>query len=193
MAAPPTKLISYEDSLELPEDSLEEIVHGECRRMPPATAHHGALLHTLQKILTSQLDPARYEVLATGFGLGIERTPTFTCRIPDLTVYSIESLNEDPDNPYLWRPPELLVECLSPSNRKGSVWELLADYERAAVPEVWLLQPVERTLTTYVLTGNSLVEARRTSSGPISPIRLPEAKVEIEDLWNAFGRRLRRV
>ncbi|MGH9659377.1 MAG: hypothetical protein ACRD96_12590, partial [Bryobacteraceae bacterium] len=97
MAAPPTKLISYEDSLALPEDPLEEIVLGEIRRMPPATAYHGALMLNLQELLLSRLDPKRYRVLPAGFGLGITRTPTFTCRIPDLMVYSLESLEEDED------------------------------------------------------------------------------------------------
>jgi hypothetical protein len=40
----PTRLITYEDSLTLPENRLEEIVHGESRIMPPADQEHNYLI-----------------------------------------------------------------------------------------------------------------------------------------------------
>ncbi|MGH9658889.1 MAG: Uma2 family endonuclease, partial [Bryobacteraceae bacterium] len=180
-----------EDSLTMPEDRFEEIVHGESRRISPPTDRHGALLLRLLRTLMVQLDSAQHQVLPSGFGLGIERAPAFTCRIPDLMVYAHETLRRDRhekavDDPYLWEAPELLVECLSPSNRKGSTWELLADYERAGVAEVWLIDPRDRCVTAYVLQDARLIEAWRVSGGVVSPVGLPEARIEIEMLWDAF-------
>ena len=62
------------------------------------------------------------------------------------------------DDPYVWTPPDLLVECLSPANRKGAVRELLADYEKVAVPEVWLLDPALPRYTSYRFESGSLKE-----------------------------------
>jgi len=125
-----TKLISCEDSLTMPENKLEEIVHGESRIKPPSSKKHVFLIEKLSDILKAQLDRRRCSVLIAGAGLGIERIP-LTYRIPDLMVFRTEALLEDSartgaTDPYIWAAPDLIVECLSPSNRKGSVRELLA-------------------------------------------------------------------
>src|ERR1035438_3790997 len=148
-----TKLINYEDSLTLPENRREEIVHGESRTMPPPNRKHVDLIDELLSILLSQINRREYRVTSSGAGLGIERVP-LTYRIPDLMVFRTEALRRDTaetasNAPYIWTAPELIVECLSPSNRKGSVQELLADYARIAVPEVWLLDPKLPQFTSY--------------------------------------------
>src|SRR5436305_12707645 len=89
-----TKLITYEDSLTMPENSLEEIVNGESRVMPPATDKHAYLLRELTKILESQLSSA-YVVLGAEIGVGIRRSPALTYRIPDRTVFLAEALRLD--------------------------------------------------------------------------------------------------
>jgi Uma2 family endonuclease len=154
------KLITYEDSLTMPENRLEEIVHGESRIMPPPNQKHADLIEELSDILKAQLDRWEYGVMSAGAGLGIERVP-LTCRIPDLMVFRREARRRDRaknagNDPYIWPVPELIVECLSLSNRKGSNQELLADYARIAVPEVWLLEPALPQLTAYHYESGTL-------------------------------------
>jgi len=185
-----TKLITYEDSLTMPENRFEEIVHGESRIMPPPNKKHGYLLKKLSKVLEKQLDDSEYEVLSQSTGLGIERVP-LTYRIPDLMVFRTESLGRDraetaSNDPYIWTVPELLVECLSPSNRKGSIQELLADYARIAVPEVWLLDPQPPQFTSYRYESVALKQWLTTESGPVTPLLLPNVAVDLAELWAAF-------
>jgi Uma2 family endonuclease len=149
----PTKLITYEDSLSMAENKLEEIVHGESRIVSRPTFFHALLLRRLVELLRTQLDLRAYTFFGEDVGLGIERAP-LTCRIPDLMVYRQEALRHGraqiaANDPYIWTPPDLLAECLSPSNRKGAVSELLADYEQIAVPEVWLLDPALPQFSSY--------------------------------------------
>jgi Uma2 family endonuclease len=186
-----TKLINYEDSLTMPENRFEEIVHGESRIMPPAIKSHVYLIRKLSKVLDRQLADSEYEVLSQSPGLGIERVP-LTYRIPDLMVFRVESLRRDraetaKNDPYIWTAPELLVECLSPSNRKGSIQELLADYARVAVPEVWLLDPKPPQLTAYRYESGALKQWLRTEGGHVTPRLLPNVSVDLSELWEAFG------
>ena len=88
----PTKLISYEDSLMMPENRLEEIVHGESRIMPPSSEFHANLIECLFSLFLRQLDPRVYRNHIAGVGLGIQRKP-LTYRVPDLAVYRKESLD----------------------------------------------------------------------------------------------------
>jgi Uma2 family endonuclease len=186
-----TKLINYEDSLTMPENRFEEIVHGESRIMPPAIKKHNYLIRKLSKVLDRQLDDNEYEVDSQGSGLGIERVP-LTYRIPDLMVFRTESLRQDSaetagNDPYIWTVPELIVECLSSSNRKGSVQELLADYARIAAPEVWLLDPRPPQFTSYRYESGAEQQWLATESGLVTPLRLPNVTVDLSDLWAAFG------
>jgi Uma2 family endonuclease len=186
-----TKLISYEDSLTMPENRFEEIVHGESRIMPAPNKKHAYLIAKLLTVLQRQLGDREYQLLSQGAGLGIERVP-LTYRLPDLMVFQTEALRRDSaetagNDPYIWTTPELLVECLSPSNRKGSIQELLADYARIAVPEVWQLDPKPSKFTSYRYESGTLKQYLTTDSGRVTPLRLPNVTVDLAELWAAFG------
>jgi len=187
----PTKLISYEDSLTMPENRLEEIVHGESRILPPVTVFHSYVIQALYESLLAQLDRREYYIHIAGSGLGIQRNP-LTYRIPDLAVYRTQALDESatgarPGDPYVWAVPELIVEWLPPSNRKGSVRELLADYARIAVPEVWLLDPKPQRFESHRFESGEIRPFETRQSGVVTPRLLPHVAVDLAELWAAFG------
>jgi Uma2 family endonuclease len=183
-------LITYEDSLTMPENRFEEILHGESRIMPPPDQEHADLIEYLLDILKAQLEPHEYYVTIAGRGLGIMRIP-LTYRIPDLMVLRQEARLRDRaiagrHDPYIWTPPDLLVECLSPSNRKGPLRELLAGYAQIAVPEVWLLDPLLPLLTAYRYESGELREWRSLDHGEVAPLLLPNVTVDLDGLWAVF-------
>jgi Uma2 family endonuclease len=184
------RLITYEDSLTMPENKLEEIVHGESRIMPPSSKKHVYMIERLSDILKGQLARREYSVLIAGAGLGVERVP-LTYRIPDLMVFRTEALLEDSartgaTDPYIWAAPDLIVECLSPSNRKGSAKELLADYERITVPEVWLLDRKPPQFICYHYGSGALREWQAADSGVVTPLMLGNVSVDLAELWTVF-------
>jgi Uma2 family endonuclease len=184
-------MITYEDSLTMPENRFEEIVHGESRIIPPPNEKHADLIDELSDILRTQLNKREHRVTSAGAGLGIERVP-LTYRIPDLMVFRTEALRRDSaetagNDPYIWTVPELLVECLSPSNRKGSIQELLSDYARIAVAEVWLLDPNPPQFTSYLYESGALRQRLAIESGRVTPLLLPNVTVDLAELWAAFG------
>jgi Uma2 family endonuclease len=186
-----TRLINYEDSLTMPENRFEEIVHGESRIMPPADKKHVDLIEELSDILRAQLNKRDYRITDAGVGLGIERVP-LTYRIPDLMVFQTAEYRRDraetaQNDPYIWVVPELIVECLSPSNRRGAIRELLADYARIAVPEVWLLDPKLPQFTSYRYEAGVLKLWMSLESGQVTPLLLPNVVVDLDELWAAFG------
>ena len=174
----------------MPENRFEEIVHGESRIMPPPNKKHVDLIEELSDILRTQLNRCEYRVTDAGAGLGVERVP-LTYRIPDLMVFRTEAHRRDraetaANDPYIWAVPELIVECLSPSNRKGPIQELLADYARIAVPEVWLLDPKPPQFTAYRYESGALRQCLATESGRVTPLLLPNVTVDLGELWAAF-------
>lgn len=53
------------------------------------------------------------------------------------------------------RAPDWLAEVLSPSTARHDQFVKLPRYERAGVREVWLIRPLERTVTLYRLEAGS--------------------------------------
>jgi len=98
-------------------------------------------------------------------------------------VVSSKASQESDDPLYIWESPILVVECLSPANRKGDVAELIADYRNAGVPEVWLLKPEEVTCVIY--TGLSLSTVTTQDVGIVNLGQL--AQVPMLMLWQAWA------
>ncbi len=179
-----SRLITYEESLLLPEDKLSEIVKGELRRMPPPRLSHARLVEKLARFLRRGPESERFEVLVSSFGQLI-RTEPLTYRIPDLGVYRRDRLV---DEHYISAIPELLVEVLSPANRKGNLGEILEDYQDLQALEVWLVRPDERTVQRMLLEKGKLLDGGMYSSGAIAPRFSPDSAVDLDELWPAATR-----
>ena len=122
------------------------------RQMPLPSLRHVRLIARLATLLRAQLPSDRFEVLDSAFGQVIRREP-FTYRIPDLGVYRCDQLTDDH---YIWAVPELLVEVISPTNRKNDIEDRIRDYQELGVPELWLIeidqrQVISRGPTSHVL------------------------------------------
>ncbi len=179
-----TRLISYEDSLTMPESTFEEIVNGELRIMPPPSFKHQKLISVLDRQFQFQLDDAATLVLQN-YGQAIRFEPTFTYRLPDLAIFQTAGLLQK-DGYYVISAPSLLVEVLSPSNRKGNVQELLSDYASIGTPEVWLIESEKRVLKALTLRDSVLRETRIVRAGSVSPIEHPHVSIDVQRLWDAL-------
>ncbi len=68
-----TKLITYEESLTMPTNRLDEIIDGESYIIPPATMRHWMLLSHLREALEDQLSRKTFWLSYAEVGLGIQR------------------------------------------------------------------------------------------------------------------------
>jgi len=146
--------------------------------MPPPSLRHARGIGKLARILRNQATED-FEVLDSVYGQVIRRDP-FTYRVPDLGVYRADSLTDDH---YVWTVPELLVEVVSPTNRKGDLAELLEDYQALGAPEVWMLELDNRVIRRRVLQEGLFGPEERLVEGSMSPTRLPGVSVRIGDLF----------
>ena len=172
-------------------DWLEEVIDGEVLNLPPPKTGHANLIDAIVEALMAQLPREKFRVRTTAYGQGIEGGGLYTARIPDVAVFDREEydrhMREPRERDYVWIAPKLIVECLSPANRKRSRFRLMADYEHIRVPEVWLIYPERRSLEVYVHDGAELQHEQTAASGLIRP-RLCPADVNIDELWREFER-----
>ncbi len=167
----------------MPESNLEEVVDGELLTMPPATKHHGSLIRELQRQFDRQMNSDLD--LTQGVGFLLERSP-LRYRIPDLAIISRVAWNTDlrtTADPYAHIVPELVVEVVSPANRKTDLKRLLQNYADFQILEVLFVFPESRLYQSY--QGLTLIESAQ--SGLVSPITMPEVSLDLNRLWESFS------
>lgn len=180
MSETAARLWTYQEALAQPADRLSEIASGEWRELPPPANNHVVFKEELAEMPHASLDRRELRVLTSTFGQDLRRAPLLTYRNPDLDIYPTRDVSV---GRLIWSVPELLVECLSPANRKGDVDELIAGYADARVPEVWLTYPEQGQIVRRHPVGRS---SEVIEHGTITPHRSPSLTVDLAPLWQAY-------
>jgi Uma2 family endonuclease len=86
-----------------------------------------------------------------------------------------------PDEKVFTRPPFACIEVLSESDSIGRLQARLDDYLNFGVPNIWVIDPVEKRAWAYSATGLSVVKDRvLRAANPDIAIPLDEIFAEME-------------
>ena len=132
-----------------------ELVNGELYQMPPATMEHQLLIDFLVgaiNLFTRALHPTPGRAF-TNIGLAISELYAPT---PDITYVRYENLHLTRGG-FMEGVPDLVVEALSSDRRRDLVLKR-GWYAAAGVPEYWIIDPVNDTITILELSGSDYVE-----------------------------------
>lgn len=149
IASPPGKLTFEEFVAWADEDTRAEWVEGEIQQMSPVSKIHQELCGFLFALLREFIE---------AHGLGVLFDQTFLMRLrdqrtgrePDLLFVSNANLHRV-TNTYLDGPADLVVEIVSPESEVRDREVKLAEYERAGIPEYWLIDPLRSIALFYQL------------------------------------------
>ena len=102
-------------------------------------------------------------------GVCVETDPD-TVRGPDVSYYSISRVPNRPQG-YNRIPPDIVVEVLSPNDRRRAIQEKISEYITAGTTLVWVVDPVARTVMVYNsnLRGVELGENDTITGGDVLP------------------------
>jgi Uma2 family endonuclease len=172
MPAVLNKLVTIEDFVKLPEPadgSREELLRGEVITMPPPQSRHGLIQLQIGFLLKSVIGPKKLGWVMTETGVVVERDPDSFFG-PDVVFWSIRRVPQRPER-YLEIPPDLVVEVLSPDDRKAAVRGKIRDYLKSGVKLVWLVDPDVQTVTVYEgsMRGIELDEDETITGGDVLP------------------------
>jgi Uma2 family endonuclease len=145
---------TYADYLTWPESERWEIIDGVAYNMTPAPNQiHQEMVGELHRQIANFLLDKPCRVFLAPFDVRLPKArenkrTTSTVVQPDVMVVC------DPkrlDGKGVVGAPSLVVEITSPSTAAKDLREKRAVYERAGVPEYWILSPVEKVLQVYTL------------------------------------------
>ena len=141
-------------------DRRVEFTDGRIEGLPIPTDAHQSVLLFLHALFRAWLRPRGGVVMVSGIRMRV-REGKF--RAPDVLLLRDRS---DPRrrNRY-WQGADLVVEVVSPDDPDRDLVEKRADYAEAGIPEYWIADPRDETLTVLVLRGEAYGEHGRYGRG----------------------------
>jgi Uma2 family endonuclease len=179
---------TYEDLFSLPDDGRRyEIIEGVLYEMPAPSFVHALIITNLMLLLGPTIERLRGWLVSAPVDVFFEGADPVE---PDIVVFLPES-QAHPVQRGVEGPPDLLIEVLSPSNRRHDLLTKRALYARAGVREYWIVDPEDRTVEVLTLDGGALRPAQKATEGrsvvsPLLDCTFPIASIfaridEIED------------
>lgn len=174
---------TYEDWLRLPSDGHRyEILNGELYMTPPPTVRHQLASSNLSSALNSfvqQRNLGRVLYAPCGVDLPTQPVPVQ----PDIFFISHERreiIGED----YIEGAPDLVVEILSPSNWLYDRREKFQAYQKAGVPEYWIVDYRAHTIEIFFLEEGVYVLLGQYGSGEFAHSRVLEGfEVAVDEVF----------
>ena len=137
--------MTVEEFMNIDDDSHRHaLIKGELLTMPLPKFLHARIVANLIMILAAYVKANRLGVVYGETGYHLERDPD-TVLGPDMSFVSKERV-EQADDGYYQGPPDLAVEVLSPSDRKGYIERKLVLWLGTGTRSVWLVDPRRRTV-----------------------------------------------
>ena len=132
---------------------LIEFTDGHIQDLPMPTSAHQAVLLFLYLLFHDYLAPRGGVAMVSALRMRI-REGKF--REPDLLLLRDRSDPRYQDR--YWLGADLVVEVVSPDAPQRDLVEKRADYAEAGIPEYWIADPRDATITVLALDGDSYVE-----------------------------------
>ncbi|MDE2785950.1 MAG: Uma2 family endonuclease [Chloroflexota bacterium] len=173
--------LTLAEYLALEIDGLWELVDGELCEMPPPNLDHQRLVGFLYRMLCTYLDGTTPSLGEALWGVGVALSES-RMLIPDLVF--VRAGREDIQQAnYLDGVPDLVVEALS-TDRQRDLALKRAWYAEAGVPEYWILDPVNDTLTVLELSGGEYTERAVLGHGDtLTTLTIPGFELPLEHLF----------
>ncbi len=129
---------------------LIEFTDGVIEVLPMPTRQHQKILAYLYRSLFAFMQTLGGIVLFAPLRVQV-RPGKF--REPDLIVLLDE---QDPRNQdAFWLGADLVIEIVSPDNPKRDLEDKPVDYAEAGIPEYWIVNPIDETITVLTLAGEA--------------------------------------
>jgi Uma2 family endonuclease len=147
---------TYGDYLAWPDDVRYELIDGVAYLMSPApTRLHQEVVGEIYRQTANALAGQPCRPYIAPFDVRLPRRDEADDRVdtvvqPDLLVVCDHGKLDERG---MRGAPDWIVEVLSPASASHDQTVKLAAYERAGVPQVWLVHPTDRVVTVYRIEG----------------------------------------
>ena len=132
---------------------LVEFTDGRIEILPMPTRKHQAILRFLFLALNPLVEELGGELFWCGLGL---RTRPGKFRQPDLLAL-LDAKDPRNQNAY-WHGADWVLEVVSPDDPRRDLVQKRQDYAESGIPEYWIVNPLDDTITVLVLEDGQYAE-----------------------------------
>ncbi|MGL4610483.1 MAG: Uma2 family endonuclease [Trueperaceae bacterium] len=172
-----------EQYMVLPGNRLIEFSDGMVDILPMPSRRHQKILMFLSGLLdVFVLSNHLGEVLIAPFKV---RLRSGKVREPDILL--MLSQHNQRKFEEFWEGADLVMEIVSPDNPKRDIVDKKEEYAQAGIPEYWLVNPLNETITVFILQSGSSVygEAGVYSKGDVAVSQLLEGfRADVSDVFS---------
>lgn len=161
---------------------LIELVNGRIEVLPVPTEEHQSIVMSLVEALRAFVKPRGLgKVLFCGLRV---RMRARNIREPDVVFLSKK--NESKRGSQFWKGADLVMEVVSEDDPDRDYVDKRAEYARAGIPEYWIVDPRNRTITLLVLKGRAYTERGAYKDGDeVASIFLRGFAVQVTAVFDA--------
>lgn len=180
-----TKTYTYTDYLLWQFSERVELIKGFIQKMSPApSSNHQSVSYNLTVCLAQNFrrKPCRVFVAPFDVKLSIKSAKKDTTIVqPDLCVICDENKIDDK---CCNGSPDLIVEIISPNNRKHDLQTKFNLYLEAEVQEYWLVDPSDKMILIYSLKNNEYLGSKPFIEGEkIKSQLFPDLDIAVDDVF----------
>ena len=146
-----THLVTANELEAMGRDARFELNQGVLRHMSPSGARSSMVASAIGYELRHYVQSQRLgAVIFAEAGYILERDPD-TVIAPDVAFVRRDRLPDPiPERGFFPLAPDLAVEVISPTDESGDIRRKRALYDRVAIPMVWWIDPLRRTVAVHV-------------------------------------------
>jgi Uma2 family endonuclease len=182
---------TYADYVTWPEDVRYELIDGVAYLLTPApTRVHQEVVLEMARQTANALAGKPCRAYIAPFDVRLPKTNEADERVdtvvqPDLLVVCEASKLDERG---LRGAPDWVVEVLSPATASHDQTVKLAAYERARVPEIWLVHPTDRVVTVYRLEAAGYGRPTiRETSGTQAVAAVPDVLIDWQHVFPSLS------
>jgi Uma2 family endonuclease len=162
-------------------NQLIEFTDGTIEGLPMPTRGHQRILILLFDLFRAIVGQHGGEVLLAPIRLRV-RAGKF--REPDMVM--LLNIADPRNQDAFWLGADLVVEVVSPDHPERDIEEKPLDYAEAGIPEYWIVNPLDDTITVLVLDGPAYRLHGRFRRGEHATSQLlPGFSVSIDEVFDA--------
>jgi Uma2 family endonuclease len=132
---------------------LLEFTDGYVELLPMPTRRHQVILALLYELFVAFVRPLGGKVLFAP--LRVQVRPG-KYREPDLVL--LRNVDDPRNQEAFWLGADLVAEIVSPDDPERDIRVKRADYAEGGIPEYWIVNPEDETITVLILAGDAYVE-----------------------------------
>jgi len=169
-----------EDYFKLPETNrIIELSEGRLIITPAPTTQHQIIIGNLYFVIKGYIRAKKLgEVVMSPTDVRLWKG---NIRQPDIVYMSIEHIGRITKQ--YFGVPDLVVEMLSESTVKNDKEDKFYEYEKAGIPEYWIVDPFNQTIEVFALENGTYVAFGKWGIGEIAKSKLLDGfEVSVDEI-----------